>query len=65
VGAKFQWVSLDEYRRATDDFNLYALLYDRLFDRVIDNTKILAATGLTPADFTPIKEGIDIELALL
>jgi nucleoside-diphosphate-sugar epimerase len=36
--------------------------YDRAYDRAIDNTKILRATGLTPKDFTPIREGLKIEL---
>jgi nucleoside-diphosphate-sugar epimerase len=38
--------------------------YDRAYDRAIDNTKILRATGLTPEDFTPIKEGLKTELKL-
>lgn len=61
-GATFEWVSLDEYLRATERFNLYALLYDRLFDRAVDNQKILRVTGLTSADFTSVKEGLQIEL---
>lgn len=65
LGAKFRWVSTEEYLKATDNYNYYALLYDRLFDRTIDNRKILQVTGLTPADFTPIKEGLQIELKLL
>ena len=64
LGAKFEWVSVDEYRKATNDFNLYALLYDRLFDRNIDNSKILKATGLKSEDFLPIEEGIKLELKL-
>ena len=38
------------------------LKYDRLFDRRIDNSKILAATGLKSEDFTPLEDGIKIEL---
>ena len=64
LGAKFEWVSVDEYRKATNDFNLYALLYDRLFDRNIDNTKILNATGLKSSDFMSIEDGIKYELQL-
>ena len=40
----------------------WRLLYDRRFDRTIDNSKILAATGLTREDFLPIREGIIEEL---
>ena len=65
MGAKFSWVSLEEFRKATNDYNLYALLYDRLFDRNIDNRKILKATGLTNNDFISVKDGLKIELSLL
>lgn len=65
LGAKFSWVSLEEFRKATNDYNLYALLYDRLFDRNIDNRKILKATGLTNNDFISVKDGLKIELSLL
>lgn len=65
LGAKIAWVSLDEYLKATNNFNYYALIYDRLFDRNIDNNKVLEATGLKSEDFTPIKEGIKKELLLL
>lgn len=59
--AKIEWVSLEEYLKATNNFNYYALLYDRLFDRQIDNSKILKATGLTKNDFHSVKEGLKIE----
>lgn len=62
IGAKFLWVSLDEYLEATNNFNYYVLIYDRLYDRKIDNSKILSATGLSKNDFTSIKEGLRIEL---
>ena len=62
MGAKFEWVTLEQYLKATDNFNYYALLYDRLFDRQIDNSKILKATGLTKNDFLSVKEGLKIEL---
>ena len=38
--------------------------YDRMYDRIIDNRKILAATGLKKEDFRTIEEGLKIELAL-
>lgn len=65
LGAKFSWVSLEEFRKATNDYNFYALLYDRLFDRNIDNQKILKATGLTSNDFLSVKDGFKIEISLL
>lgn len=65
LGAQFKWVSLEEYLKATDNFNYYALIYDRLFDRKIDNSKILEATGLTNNDFLSVKDGLKIEFSLL
>jgi len=62
MGGKFKWVSLEEYLEATDNFNYYALVYDRLFDRSIDNSKILKATKLSADDFLSVKEGLLIEL---
>ena len=43
--------------------NRFAAIYDRFFDRRIDNSKILSVTGLTNDDFLSIKDGIGIELA--
>ena len=57
LGAKVKWVTLEEYFEATNNFNYFALIYDRLFDRKIDNSKILDATGLTCNDFLSVKEG--------
>lgn len=37
--------------------------YDRVFDRKIDNSKILGVTGLKAGDFFSIKEGIKTELS--
>lgn len=62
MGAKIEWVSLEEYLKATNNYNYYALLYDRLFDRQIDNGKILKATGLNKNDFLSVKEGLKIEI---
>ena len=36
--------------------------YDRLFERKVDNSKVLKATGLTANDFTSIEDGLKIEL---
>ena len=62
IGAKFQWVSLEEYCAAMGTGDIYSLIYDRLYDRKIDNRKICKATGLKPTDFVPIKEGLLQEL---
>jgi len=43
----------------------YQLLYDRCFNRVVDNSKILLATGLKQSDLMPLKEGLKKELSAL
>ncbi|MBQ9803009.1 MAG: hypothetical protein IJW51_08090 [Clostridia bacterium] len=37
-------------------------LYDRKYDRLIDNSKVLAATGLGADDFLSVADGLKIEL---
>ena len=44
---------------------IYQLKYDRYFDRVIDNSKILEATGLKQSDFISLKDGLKKELDAL
>lgn len=43
----------------------YQLFYDRLFDRVIDNAKILRVTGLNQSELMPLRRGLEKELAAL
>ena len=66
-GIEVEWVDEDAFIEAypgvaTD--HQWAYKYDRRFDRSIDNTKVLRATGLTSADFTDIAEGLRIERTL-
>lgn len=37
------------------------LLYDRCFDRIVDNNKILSLSGLSQKDLMPLKEGLKRE----
>ena len=60
TGVKFRWTDTEEY--VSTGHGGYALIYDRLYDRAVDNTKILKATGLNKDDFTSVEEGIKIEL---
>lgn len=64
LGAKFRWVTKEQYLQFTNNYNYYALIYDRLFDRKIDNKKILQATGLTVKDFLSVQDGLSREIAL-
>ena len=59
LGAKFEWVPADFPHDA------WQWRYDRAYSRPIDNSKILAATGLKPSDFKSVREGIEIELRKL
>ena len=38
------------------------LLYDRCFDRIVDNSKILSISGMNQEDLMPLKEGLRREL---
>lgn len=41
----------------------YQIKYDRMFDRIIDNSKALAVAEMNQEDFMPLKDGLRIELA--
>ena len=60
TGVRFRWAETEEY--VNTGHGGYILIYDRLYDRAVDNTKILKATGLKKDDFTSVEEGIKIEL---
>ena len=59
LGVTFKWEA------ANFPSDAWSWFYDRAYNRVIDNTKVLQATGLTKNDFKPIKEGMIIELTKL
>lgn len=42
---------------------IYQIRYDRMFDRVIDNSKILAATGMSQHEFVGMRDGLTNELS--
>lgn len=64
LGARFEWVSTESFIKENPylQSSPWILKYDRLFNREIDNTKILNATGLKKEDFVSIRNGIKIEL---
>lgn len=65
TGMEFEWVDIDTYLEnatANHYMNRCILMYDRVYDRDVDCSKVLAATGLTADDFLTVKEGIAYEL---
>ena len=68
MGLRFVWVSSEDYlsactsNRASDRVILY---YDRLFDRRIDNTKVLEATGTSREEMIGFREALIRELQQL
>lgn len=67
-GLESVWVDKEDYIRIIqpDPYNTGArwqLEYDRLFDRVMDNSKVLAATGMKQAELMPLYDGLRHEIA--
>ena len=67
-GLKAVWAPEEDFLRILDPNPLnphpaWQLRTDRLFDRVIDNSKVLAATGLAQSDLMPTAKGLEMELA--
>ena len=67
-GLRYMTVDAETYLHLWSSGNFQAraqLYFDRLFERAIDNTKILKASGLRQQDLMPVKEGLRRELAAL
>ena len=64
IGAKFNWIGTDEYIKIEPKLqdNPWILTYDRLLNRLIDNSKVLKVTELNKEDFASVKDGIKTEL---
>ena len=67
-GLETVWVDKEDYIRILDPHRYFPgvrwqLEYDRLFDRIIDNSKVLAATGMTQAALMPLHDGLEKEIA--
>ena len=53
-------VSAADYQRITADHNFK---YDRMYNRVLSNEKVLAATGRTQGDLQPVGQALASELS--
>ena len=68
IGLEYIPVDTETYLSIFGDRKVYAgyqLKYDRCFNRVIDNTKILNVTGLKQEDLMPLRRGLEKELSSL
>ena len=67
-GLESVWVDKEEYLkiRCSDPYlrgARWQLEYDRLFRRIMDNSKVLAATGLTQSGLKPLYDGLELEIS--
>lgn len=60
VGLEVKIVDLEVYKKVIG--RLWQIKYDRMFDRVVDNSKILAVTGMKQEDMMPLYDGLKMEL---
>lgn len=64
-GLKYITVDTDTFLNIIAPDNLYArqqLIYDRYFDRIMDNSKILEIAGMKQSELMPLMEGLQKEL---
>lgn len=61
IGLRVKPCSLEAYIRLTGA--PYQVRYDRMFERVIDNRKMLSVSGLRQSDLAPLAEALPRELA--
>lgn len=60
IGLRFLEIDLDLYTRVVG--SPYSVKYDRLFHRILDNSKVVRTTGVEQPDFVTLKEGLKREL---
>lgn len=67
IGLEAVWAKTEDFIKAIDgdQVNLWQLQYDRLFDRVMDNSKILRFLGWQQSDLMPLFDGLRLELEQL
>lgn len=70
IGLKYEWVDQEDYLRCVgysenNPGPRWQLEYDRLFTRVMDNRKVLEATGVKQEEFMTLYDGLKKELTAL
>jgi nucleoside-diphosphate-sugar epimerase len=67
IGLKYVTVDTKDYLKimGSSDMSRYQLIYDRLFPRIVDNSKVLRVTGLKQEDLMPLRSGLKKELTAL
>ena len=62
-GLKYEVVDTETYLEMLGNGKnaRFQLFYDRMFNRRVDNSKILEVTGLKQSDFVPLKKGLETE----
>lgn len=63
IGLKYNECTIDEYVQVIGEHYYYQTVYDRMYDRVLDNSKVLKATGLRQSDFRGLRDGLAFELS--
>ena len=66
IGMKYVTTDIDSFLDIFDghtEWGRRRLMYDRMYDRVIDNSKILRDTGLSQSDFMTLYDSLEFELS--
>ena len=70
IGLEYEVIPTDDFLKLIDPEDPFRgprwqLEYDRMYDRIVDNTKMLEATGLKQSDFSTVRDALALELANL
>jgi nucleoside-diphosphate-sugar epimerase len=67
IGLKYIAVDTEDYLKIMGGTPAarYQLAYDRLFDRIVDNSKVLRVAGLKQENIMPLRQGLKKELSAL
>ena len=61
IGLRVELCSIDDYVRGA---NKYQVMYDRMLNRVLDNSKILKTIGMEQSSLTKLEDGLSRELTV-